>query len=59
LTVIHNGLADIDLNFIADPALDPPCLIMVARFAEPKDHFYPAKSSWKAETAALDYAVCR
>jgi glycosyltransferase involved in cell wall biosynthesis len=39
MTVIHNGLADIDLNFIADPALDPPCLIMVARFAEPKDHF--------------------
>jgi glycosyltransferase involved in cell wall biosynthesis len=39
MTVIHNGLADIERNFMADPTLDPPCLIMVARFAEPKDHF--------------------
>jgi glycosyltransferase involved in cell wall biosynthesis len=38
MTVIHNGLADIDRRYIADPALDPPSLIMVARFAEPKDH---------------------
>lgn len=36
--VIHNGLPDIGPEQIAVPAAQPPQLIMVARFAEPKDH---------------------
>ncbi len=36
--VIHNGLPDIGPGQIAIPAAEPPQLVMVARFAEPKDH---------------------
>lgn len=36
--VIHNGIPDIGPGQIAIPAADPPQLVMVARFAEPKDH---------------------
>ncbi len=38
LAVIHNGLPDIDETLIAEPAVEPPRLVMVARFARPKDH---------------------
>ena len=38
LTVVHNGLGEIALpQQKADPALEPPRLVMVARFAAPKD----------------------
>jgi len=38
LAVIHNGLNDVDPQWQADPGVDPPEIVMVARFAEPKDH---------------------
>ncbi|MFO7951710.1 MAG: glycosyltransferase family 4 protein [Bacillota bacterium] len=38
LAVIHNGLPDVDESLIADPTAEPPQLVMVARFARPKDH---------------------
>jgi len=38
LAMVHNGLPDIGDNGQADPAADPPRLVMVARMAEPKDH---------------------
>lgn len=38
MTVIHNGLPDLDPPQMAVPEAEPPVLIMVARFAEPKDH---------------------
>jgi len=38
LTMVHNGLGEADLPRLqADPALEPPRLVMVARFAAPKD----------------------
>ena len=38
MTVIHNGLPDSQPPGLAQPDADPPRLIMVARFAAPKDH---------------------
>ncbi len=38
LAVIHNGLPDLEQTLIADPLAEPPQLVMVARFAVPKDH---------------------
>ncbi len=38
MAVVHNGLPDIPQRFRAQPAADPPRLVMVARMAEPKDH---------------------
>jgi glycosyltransferase involved in cell wall biosynthesis len=38
LAVIHNGVRDIPAVQRADASLDPPRLIMVARFEAPKDH---------------------
>lgn len=38
MTVVHNGLPDLSPPLTAAPAVDPPALAMVARFAEPKDH---------------------
>ncbi len=38
MVVVHNGLPDLDPPVMADPGIDPPQLIMVARFAAPKDH---------------------
>ena len=38
LAVIHNGVRDIAPRLRANPALDPPRLVMVARFEAPKDH---------------------
>ena len=38
MAVVHNGLPDLDPLLLADPEITPPQLIMVARFAAPKDH---------------------
>jgi glycosyltransferase involved in cell wall biosynthesis len=38
MAVIHNGLPDIKENWQADPGAEPPGIVMVARFAAPKDH---------------------
>ena len=38
LAVIHNGVRDIPAVQRADASIDPPRLIMVARFEAPKDH---------------------
>jgi glycosyltransferase involved in cell wall biosynthesis len=38
LAVIHNGVRDIPVALRARPAMDPPRLVMVARFEAPKDH---------------------
>jgi glycosyltransferase involved in cell wall biosynthesis len=38
LAVIHNGVRDIPSSLRANPAIDPPRLVMVARFEAPKDH---------------------
>ena len=38
MTVVYNGLPELDPPLTADPGGDPPRLVMVARFAEPKDH---------------------
>ncbi len=39
MTVVHNGLPEFKVPLTAEPASEPPKLVMVARFAEPKDHF--------------------
>src|SRR5207253_2814927 len=38
LAMVHNGIADICSELIAEPDRHPPTLITVARFEEPKDH---------------------
>jgi glycosyltransferase involved in cell wall biosynthesis len=38
LAVIHNGVSDVSPALRANPALDPPRIVMVARFEPPKDH---------------------
>lgn len=38
LVTIHNGVPDVPESLRAKPALEPPRLIMVARFEEQKDH---------------------
>lgn len=38
MRVIHNGLPDMGEEYRADPLLEPPGLVMVARFEKPKDH---------------------
>jgi glycosyltransferase involved in cell wall biosynthesis len=38
LAVIHNGVRDVPASLRADASVDPPRLIMVARFEAPKDH---------------------
>jgi len=38
LVVVHNGIPDTALQALAKPELEPARLIMIARFAEPKDH---------------------
>lgn len=38
ITVVHNGLPALEPPLWASPTAEPPCLVMVARFAEPKDH---------------------
>ncbi len=35
---IHNAMLDVEADLRADPAADPPRLLMVARFAPQKDH---------------------
>lgn len=38
MVVVHNGLPDLGESFRSEPAKEPPRLVMVARFAPPKDH---------------------
>jgi len=38
LVVIHNGMPDVPSRNMARPDVDPPQIIMVARFVEQKDH---------------------
>jgi len=38
LAAVHNGLPDIPADLLAQPDREPPRLIMVARFEQPKDH---------------------
>lgn len=38
LAVIHNGIADVRENLLADASGEPPVIVMLARFAEPKQH---------------------
>ena len=38
MTVVHNGLPDLEPLQLAAPTAAPPRLVMVARFTEPKDH---------------------
>jgi len=35
---IHNGVPDLGADCLAKPVVNPPRLVMVARFAPPKDH---------------------
>lgn len=35
---IHNGMPDVDTEFMAEPGKVPPRIVMVARFEEQKDH---------------------
>lgn len=37
MTVVHNGLPDLAFPVLAEPEINPPQLIMVARFSAPKD----------------------
>ncbi len=53
MRVIHNGLPAAGKDFRADPARHPPRLIMVARFAAPKDHLTLLKAL--ADLKALDW----
>ncbi len=38
LSVVHNGIPDVPASLFARPYCDPPRLITIARFEEPKDH---------------------
>jgi len=38
MAVVHNGLPDLGKAFRSEPGQEPPRLVMVARFAAPKDH---------------------
>ncbi|MBY6276604.1 glycosyltransferase family 4 protein [Symbiobacterium thermophilum] len=38
LVVIHNGVPDVPVWLRSEPERHPPRIVMVARFAEPKDH---------------------
>lgn len=38
LLVIHNGVEDVPDRLRADPGVEPPGIVMVARFEQPKDH---------------------
>lgn len=38
LAVIHNGVRDLGSGWLAQPGVEPPRIIMVARFEAPKDH---------------------
>jgi glycosyltransferase involved in cell wall biosynthesis len=38
LVTVHNGIEDVDRKLRAEPERPVPRLVMVARFAEPKDH---------------------
>ncbi len=38
MAVVYNGLPDVGGGLRADPLQEPPRLVMVARFAAPKDH---------------------
>lgn len=38
ITAIHNGVADVDPTLLADPAISPPTIAMVARIDDQKDH---------------------
>ncbi|MFO8192649.1 MAG: glycosyltransferase family 4 protein [Bacillota bacterium] len=44
MVVIHNGLPDIEEQGLADPGAEPPGIVMVARFAAPKDHLTVLKA---------------
>ncbi len=37
MAVVYNGLPDVEADLRAKPAINPPRLVMVARFATPKD----------------------
>lgn len=53
MQVIHNGLPAGGLAVRADPAWHPPRLVMVARFAAPKDHLTLLKAL--ADLKVLDW----
>ena len=38
MAVVYNGLPELNPPSPASPVSEPPCLVMVARFAKPKDH---------------------
>ena len=38
LLTIHNGMPDVASAFRADPTIEPPTLLMIARFMKQKDH---------------------
>lgn len=38
IVTIHNGIPDIPLELMADPSIQPPRLVMVARFDKQKNH---------------------
>lgn len=38
ITTVHNGMPDVGLSLRARPDASPPHLVVVARFAPPKDH---------------------
>lgn len=56
LAVVHNGMPDIPKSLRADPFLDPPRMLMVARFQEQKDHatLFRALKSLKHVPWSLD-----
>jgi glycosyltransferase involved in cell wall biosynthesis len=38
LVAIHNGMVDVGPRLLANPGIQPPGIVMVARFEPPKDH---------------------
>jgi glycosyltransferase involved in cell wall biosynthesis len=56
VTTVHNGMPDVSPTMRADPSLDPPRLVMVARLGAQKDHgtLLRALAGLKARAWELD-----
>lgn len=52
---VHNGMPDVPLTLRARPAGEPPHLVMVARFAPPKDHALVVEAL--SDLRALDWRL--
>ncbi len=58
LAVVHNGISDIPDNLRACPGADPPRVLTVARFEEPKDYrtLFAALAQLQADAWTMDLA---